>query len=142
MNIYVKKVYPIKGRDDFFKFVVIKDGSICKGYQGNKSDIELHFDNHKDAQRILEAYENIEKRHEFIAKVNRIKDYLSDQVDNLAFTIARIKTQNALGYDKYAKSGGEWAEIQYTRLDCQNIRMKIKLAKKWLKIHDQKQVKA
>ena len=136
MNIYVKKIYPIAGNDDFFKFVTIKDGSICRGYQGNEKDVELYWDTFEGAQRILEAYQRVEKANEAFEQLNRIKDYLSNQIENLAFVINRIKIQEVEGYDRYAKSGGQWSELQYTELDVSETRSKIELAEKWLSIHD------
>ena len=136
MNIYVKKIYPIKGNDDFFKFVVIKDGSVCRGDQCNEKDVELHFDNFEDAERILKAYERVEKCNEEFAKINRIKDYLETQKGNLKFTLERIEIQNKLGYNRYSKSGGQWSEPQYTQLDARELESKIELAEKWLSIND------
>lgn len=53
--ISVKKVYPIQGRKDFFKYVVIDNGQIAKGFQGNKWDQPMYFDNKEDAERVANA---------------------------------------------------------------------------------------
>jgi hypothetical protein len=49
MSIAVKKVYPIEGRKDFYKYVVIDNGQIAKGFQGNKFDEPMYFNNKEDA---------------------------------------------------------------------------------------------
>jgi len=54
-RIYVKKVYPIKGRRDFFKYVVIDNGKIAKGFQGNRNNVEMYFDQKSSAERVANA---------------------------------------------------------------------------------------
>jgi len=59
--ITVKKVYPISGRKDFFKYVVIDNGQIAKGFQGNKFDTEMYFDSKEDAERVATARRKVQK---------------------------------------------------------------------------------
>jgi hypothetical protein len=60
--ITIKEIFPIKGRSDFSKFVVLNDGVILRGWQGNKKGVELHFDSKEEAQPIADALEAVEKR--------------------------------------------------------------------------------
>ena len=59
--IRVKKVYPIKGRKDFFKYVVLVDGKIHKGWSMNKPNMELYFDRKSEADRIANAVRKVRK---------------------------------------------------------------------------------
>lgn len=61
MSIRVKKVYPIKGRNDFFKYVIMDNGKIAKGFQGNKNNVELYFDNKASADRVANAKRKVRK---------------------------------------------------------------------------------
>ena len=58
--IYVKKVYPIKGRKDFFKYVVIDHGKIAKGWQGNNPNTEMYFQDKSDADRVATAIKKVQ----------------------------------------------------------------------------------
>jgi hypothetical protein len=58
---YVKKVYPIKGRKDFFKYVVMTKGKIAKGWSGNKSNQDLYFDSKAHAESVATATRKVEK---------------------------------------------------------------------------------
>jgi len=60
-RISVKKHYPIKGRKDFFKYVVMEGDEIAKGYQGNKYQ-EMFFNEKKDAERVANAKRKIRAR--------------------------------------------------------------------------------
>lgn len=60
MAISVKKVYPIKGRRDFFKYVVIDNGAIAKGFQGNRFDSEMYFDQKSDAITVANARRKVQ----------------------------------------------------------------------------------
>jgi len=55
-TITVKKVYPIKGRRDFFKYVVMDAGKIAKG-MGK----EMYFDLKADADRVAKARISVNK---------------------------------------------------------------------------------
>lgn len=60
--ITVKKVYPIKGRRDFFKYVVMDNGVIAKGFQGNSFDVvPMYFNNKVDAQRVANARKKVQR---------------------------------------------------------------------------------
>jgi hypothetical protein len=59
--ITVKKVYPIKGRKDFFKYVVMDNGVIAKGFQGNKFDEPMYFDNKEYAESVANARRKVQK---------------------------------------------------------------------------------
>jgi hypothetical protein len=61
MAITVKKVYPIKGRKDFFKYVVMDNGVIAKGFQGNKFGVEMYFNDKEDAERVAVARRKVRK---------------------------------------------------------------------------------
>jgi hypothetical protein len=61
MSISVKKVYPIEGRKDFYKYVVMDNGHIAKGFQGNKFDEPMYFMNKEDAQRVADARRKVRK---------------------------------------------------------------------------------
>ena len=58
--ITIKKVYPIDGRKDFFKYVVMDNGVIAKGFQGNSFDQPMYFDNREDAARIANARKKVQ----------------------------------------------------------------------------------
>lgn len=60
-KIYVKKVYPIKGRRDFFKYVVMDSGKIAKGFAGRGSDKEMYFDSKASADRVANARKRVQK---------------------------------------------------------------------------------
>jgi hypothetical protein len=60
-KIYVKKVYPIKGRRDFFKYVVMDSGKIARGFSGNKWDREMYFDTKASANRVANARKKVQK---------------------------------------------------------------------------------
>ena len=59
--ITVKKVYPIKGRRDFFKYVVMDNGAIAKGFQGNKWDEPMYFDSKERAEEVAKARRKVQK---------------------------------------------------------------------------------
>ena len=59
--VRVKKVYPIKGRKDFFKYVVTVDGKIHKGWSFNKPNQELYFDRKAEADRVANAVRKVRK---------------------------------------------------------------------------------
>ena len=61
MSISVKKVYPIEGRKDFFKYVVMDNGQIAKGFQGNRFDEPMYFDSKVDADRVADARRKVIK---------------------------------------------------------------------------------
>jgi hypothetical protein len=61
MAITVKKVYPIKGRRDFFKYVVMDNGKIAKGFQGNSFDTEMYFDSKVRATEVANARRKVQK---------------------------------------------------------------------------------
>mgnify|MGYP003123692288 CR=1 FL=1 len=60
-KIYVKKVYPIKSRRDFFKYVVIDRGKIAKGFSGSGSDKEMYIDSKVSADRVANARKKVQK---------------------------------------------------------------------------------
>ena len=61
-KIYVKKVYPIKSRRDFFKYVVMDSGKIAKGFGGlGKSNVEMYFDSKASADRVANARKRVQK---------------------------------------------------------------------------------
>ena len=60
-KIYVKKVYPIKGRRDFFKYVVMDTGKIAKGFSGNRNNVEMYFDTKASADRVANARKRVQK---------------------------------------------------------------------------------
>ena len=91
-QIEVKKVYPIEGRTDFFKFVVMDNGQIAKGFHGNSNDAEMYFDNKEDAKRVADArievklirqefkIKQLEKRNEeLVNALTQIKLLLDDE---------------------------------------------------------------
>lgn len=57
MKATVEKVFPIKGRTDFFKYVIKDEGVIVKDFEGK----EMYFDsfNLKQANLVCEAYNNV-----------------------------------------------------------------------------------
>jgi len=57
-SIYTKKVYPIKGRTDFFKFVTIKEDEIAKDFKGE----EMYWDKKEDADQITDACIKVAER--------------------------------------------------------------------------------
>ncbi len=61
LNIRIKKVFPIKGRRDFFKYVVMDNGEIAKGFQGNKFDEPMYFDSKVDAKRVADARRKVQR---------------------------------------------------------------------------------
>ena len=61
MAVSVKKVYPIKGRKDFYKYVVMDGGKIARGYSGNKWDREMYFDDKASATRVANARRKVNK---------------------------------------------------------------------------------
>lgn len=60
-KIYVKKVYPIKGRRDFFKYVVMDSGKIAKGFAGGRGKKEMYFDDKASADRVANARKRVQK---------------------------------------------------------------------------------
>lgn len=61
----VEKIYPIKGRKDFFKFVVMEGDNIAKGMDGK----EMYFDSEKTALSICSARKRVNKlNNEFLKK--------------------------------------------------------------------------
>jgi len=61
MAITVKKVYPIKGRRDFFKYVVMDNGVIAKGFQGNSFNEPMYFDSKERAEEVAGARRKVQK---------------------------------------------------------------------------------
>ena len=62
MAITVKKVYPIKGRSDFYKYVVMDNGKIAKGLGSfGKTDEPMYFDKKDDADRVAKARREVIK---------------------------------------------------------------------------------
>ena len=61
-RISVKKYYPIPGRKDFFKYVVMEGDTIAKGYQGNKFQ-EMFFNEKKDADRVANAKRKLRRKY-------------------------------------------------------------------------------
>jgi hypothetical protein len=59
--ITVKKVYPIKGRKDFFKYVVMDNGVIAKGFQGNSFDEPMYFDSKEHADMVANARRKVQR---------------------------------------------------------------------------------
>lgn len=59
--ITVKKVYPIKNRKDFFKYVVMDNGQIAKGFQGNRFDEPMYFDSKEHAESVANARRKVQK---------------------------------------------------------------------------------
>lgn len=59
--ITVKKVYPIKGNKDFFKYVVMDNGVIAKGFQGNSFDKPMYFDSKAKAERVADARKKVQR---------------------------------------------------------------------------------
>ena len=57
MKATVEKVFPIKGRTDFFKCLIKDEGAIVKDFKGK----EMYFDsfNLKQANLVCEAYNNV-----------------------------------------------------------------------------------
>ena len=51
----VKKVYPIKGRKDFFKYVIIEKGKKAKDFAGK----EMYFDNKANADDVKNAINRV-----------------------------------------------------------------------------------
>ena len=60
-KIYVKKVYPIKGRRDFFKFVVMDTGKIARGFGRGGNNVEMYFDTKASADRVANARKKVQK---------------------------------------------------------------------------------
>ena len=60
-KIYVKKVYPIKGRRDFFKYVVMDTGKIARGFGSGGNNVEMYFDNKASADRVANARKRVQK---------------------------------------------------------------------------------
>jgi hypothetical protein len=61
MAITVKKVYPIKGRTDFFKYVVMDNGVIAKGFQGNSFNEPMYFDSKERATEVAVARRKVQR---------------------------------------------------------------------------------
>jgi len=59
--VRVKKVYPIAGRKDFYKYVILVDGKIHKGWSMNKPNVELYFDRKAEADRVANAVRKVRK---------------------------------------------------------------------------------
>lgn len=63
-KIEVKKYYPIPGRKDFFKYVVLENGKIAKGFQGNNAERrEMFFNQKEDANRVAKAKRALLKKY-------------------------------------------------------------------------------
>ena len=61
-KIYVKKVYPIKNRRDFFKYVVMDNGKIARGSGSfGKTNVEMYFDTKRSATRVANARKRVAK---------------------------------------------------------------------------------
>ena len=63
-KILVKKVYPIKGRRDFFKYVVMDAGKIAKDFRGK----EMYFNLKADADRVAKARISVAKSRDKVKK--------------------------------------------------------------------------
>ena len=74
--VKVKKVYPIKGRRDFFKYVVMDNGEIAKGCQGNKWDVPMYFNDKADADKVAEARRRVKKLTSGLVEAQRNYRYL------------------------------------------------------------------
>ena len=60
--VKVKKIYPIKGRKDFFKYVVIENDKIAKGSGSfGKTNVEMYFDDKSSADRVANAIRKVNK---------------------------------------------------------------------------------
>jgi hypothetical protein len=59
--VVITQINPIPGRTDFIKFVVLNDGKIHRGWQGNEKDVELYFDDEYDAISIGLALVEVER---------------------------------------------------------------------------------
>jgi hypothetical protein len=60
--ITIKKIYTLgKSRKDFFKYVVMDNGQIAKGFQGNKFNEPMYFDSKSDAERVANARRRVQK---------------------------------------------------------------------------------
>lgn len=57
-SIKVKKVYPIKGRKDFYKYVILNDGKIAKDFQGK----QMYFNAKKDANYVANAQRKVRSK--------------------------------------------------------------------------------
>ena len=60
-KIMVKKVYPIKDRRDFFKYVVMDSGKIAKGFGRGGNNVEMYFDTKASADRVANARKKVQK---------------------------------------------------------------------------------
>jgi hypothetical protein len=58
-QIYLEKRYPIKGRKDFFKWVIVTPNGLAKDINGK----DMYFDdfNLEQAKRVLKARRNVAK---------------------------------------------------------------------------------
>jgi len=60
--IIVKKIYPIKGRKDFFKYVVLENGKIAKGSGPfGATNVEMYFNEKESATRVANAKRRLNK---------------------------------------------------------------------------------
>ena len=75
-RIYVKKVYPIKGRKDFYKYVVIDNGVIAKGWQGNSINVEMYFDSKVHAERVANARRKVRELNKLVTSKTSKKQLL------------------------------------------------------------------
>ena len=57
MQSEVVKVFPIKDRTDFFKYVVMYNGEITKDFDGK----EMYFDSFFLAENVCKAQNNVRK---------------------------------------------------------------------------------
>jgi len=58
MSIYVDKIFPIEGREDFFKYVVMNNGKLATGI--NKE--VMYFDKLQEAEGVREACQKVYDR--------------------------------------------------------------------------------
>ena len=137
MKVEIDKYYPIEGREDFFKYVVLKDGEIARGFQGNKRDVPMYFDKLCDAEKVCNAIKSVNSKNG-MTRGGALK-YRSIQVDNLLFIKERITIQNQDGYTGMKSSSGfnsglrfDHTERQYSCLDIIQVKGKLDLVDLWL----------
>ena len=54
---YIKKVYPIEGRKDFYKYVIIENKQLCKDYRKK----EMYFDCIEQAKMVCDARNRVKR---------------------------------------------------------------------------------
>lgn len=62
--VRIKKVYPIKGRKDFFKYVIMDNGAIAIDFNGK----EMYFDSLIYAKDVAEARRKVHLKMKKYAK--------------------------------------------------------------------------